>query len=59
MFLLGFDSVRAFRFTPLLLRTCKPLECIGCSILNAITRLVKLANNFEYLVAQRKAVFRK
>ncbi len=40
-----------------LLRTCKPLECISRSILNAITGLVKRANNFEYLVAQLKAVF--
>ena len=59
LFLLGFDSVRAFRFIPLLLHTCKPLDCISCSILNAITGLVKLANNLEHLVAQLKAVFRK
>ena len=50
-FLLGVDSVRVFRLIPLLLRICKPLERISCSILNAITGLVKLANSFKHLMA--------
>ena len=51
LFRLGFDRVSAIRCTLLLFHTCKPLERISCSILNAITGLVKFADNFEYLVA--------
>jgi len=56
LFRVGFDRVPAIRCALPLFRTCKPLECISCSILNAITGLVKLADNFEYLVAQLKAI---
>jgi hypothetical protein len=47
-----FDSIRVLRCAHLPLCTCKPLEHVVRCILNAITGLVKLANNFERLVAQ-------